>query len=345
MATVTVEDLADLTALTLPDLDKGKFTDMSGDTQEFYALPNILKKDKAEFKTGDSISVNAMFDDNGQARMVDMNATDTYGINDVMGTGTAPWRHATWNWAIDRRESAINSGDAEQIVKLINTRRYAAYVSAAKLLESQFWGKPATSADETSLWGIDMYIVKNASTGFNGGNPSGFTAGEIYDSTVRTRWKNYTAQMTALSSADGVTLMRRAAALTQFKSPIDAAEVRNGKLRRAIYTNLDNILIFGDIARNQNENLGNDVAEKDGQATFHRLPIYHVPQLNSDSQDSIYGVDWSTFNPVFLKGEYIKESKPYPLLGIQHTKVVVDVDMTMNFVCYDRRRQWIINKA
>lgn len=345
MATVTVEDLADLVEVTLGDLDKGKWTDLTGDIQEYHALPNILKQEQVKFKTGDNIRVNIMTGSNGQARWVDMNTTDSYGINDVMADGTAPWRHCTWNYAFDRREQEINSGDAEQIVDLVKTRRAAAFIDAAKLFEAGFWGKPATSADVTTVWGVDMYIVRNATTGFSGGNASGFSTGQIFDSGTQARWKNYTGQMTALTKADGVALMRGAQVKTMFKSPIDMAEIRNGSLRRAIYTCYANVAKFEDIAEDQNDNLGNDVASKDGQATFRKLPIYYVPQLDSDAQTPIYGIDWSTFVPVFLKGEYMKESKPYPLLGVQHTKVVVDVDATLNFVCYDRRRQWIVNIA
>ena len=292
---ITTEDLGDLVNTTLTAFDYGKWTDLTGDIQEYHALPNILKKEKVKFKTGKNIGVNIATDSNGQARWVGFFETDNYNIRDVMSQGTAPWRHATWNYSYDRREEEINSGDKEQIVDLVKTRRGTSFIEGAKLLEAGFWGKPATSADVTTVWGVDMFIVRNATTGFNGGNPSGFTTGAIFDSTVQTRWKNHTAQFVNFTKSDAVRKMRQSATKTMFKSPVDQSEIRNGALKRAIYSGYSNIAAAEELAEAQNENLGNDLASRDGSAYFRKVPFIYAPQLDSDTQTPVYGIDWSTF--------------------------------------------------
>ncbi|HYF51663.1 MAG TPA: hypothetical protein VEJ63_19770, partial [Planctomycetota bacterium] len=301
MATLTVEDVADLVATTLADLDKGKWTDLTGDIQEYHAMPNLLKEGKVKYKSGDSISVNIMTGTNGQARWTGLLEEDNYAINDVMSSGTAPWRHGTWNYSFDRREKEINGGDAEQIVDLIKTRRAASFIDGAKLLEDMLWSKPATSADVTTPYGLRTYIVSNASEGFNGGNPSGFTSGVIFNSSTQSRWKNWTAQYTNITPSDLVRKLRKAARNTMFKSPIEMKEIRNGSLKRALYTNQDVIEGLEEIVTAQNDNLGSDIAKYDGQTIFRKNPVHWVPQLDSDTQDPILGVDWETLVPVFLK--------------------------------------------
>ena len=344
MPDISLTDVADIVQTTLKSLDKGKWTDLTGDIQKYHAMTNLLKGSRVKTDDGESIRVNIMTDDNGQFRWASPYAVDSYAFNDVMANGSAPWRTATFNYTFNRVEVAINASSEKKIVDLVKTRRAAAFIAAAKGLEDAFWGKPATSSDVTTMWGIDMYIVRNASEGFNGGNPSGFTTGAIFDSSTQTRWKNYTAQYTNVSKTDLLDKMSTAVDKTEFESPISMSEIRSKEVDRALYTNYD---VFKEVKRQaqlQNDNLGSDLDKYAGNTFFRKLPFMWVPQLDSDSQDPVYGVDWSTFCPVFLEGENFKESKPEKHPHV-HRAVKVDVDLTLNMVCYDHRRQFIINKA
>lgn len=344
MADLTTEDVADLIQTTLKDLDKGKWTDLTGDLQEYVAMSALLTKDKVKFKTGQAIRVNIQTDSNGQARNVGLAYVANYNMTDTMQNGSAPWRHSTCNYAFDRKEEELNSGDAEQIVDLVKTRRSACDIDLAKLMENNFWGKPVDSTDALTPWGVDMYIVKNATEGFNGGNPSGFTTGAIFNSSTYSRWKNWTAQYTNISRTDFLRKVRTACRKTNFKSPVSMSEVRKIGIKRALYTNHDVITELEELCQDNNENLGTDLAKYQDEVVIRKNPVVWVPDLDSDSQDPMYGICWDTLVPVFLKGEYMKESKPRAL-DSQPTVVVVDKDLTYNFVCYDRRSQFIVNKA
>ena len=72
-----------------------------------------------------------------------------------------------------------------------------------------------------------------------------------------------------------------------------------------------------------------------------------VPHLETDTTngtDPIYGVNWGTLKPVFLSGEYMREEGPTQVPG-QHTTMQVFVDSTLNFMCTDRRRNFLLSKV
>lgn len=344
MATLTTEEVVDFVNATLPYLDSGKFTDLSTDKQKFTALPMLMKKEKVDFQKGQSIRVNLLTGNNGSFRWVGLYEQDTYNDVDVLKYGTAPWRHATWNWVLDRVLDELNSGNNEQILKLMKVKKAAGWMSAAEGLESAFWSKPTDSTDEKTIWGLRMYLVSNSSAGFNGGNPSGFTSGAIFDSTAVTRWKNYTDRYVNVSHDDLVYRFRKACEQTKFESPISIGEARKVGIKKIAYCNIDTWLDLQELMRRNNENLGSDLAKDEGMTTICGVPIKRVPHLDSDSQDPVLGVNWDTFYPVALESEFLYESKamPHPQ---QHRVLKVDCDLTANYVCVDRRSQFVIDKA
>jgi hypothetical protein len=213
------------------------------------------------------------------------------------------------------------------------------------LFETQFWSKPSTSSDKLNAFGIPYWVVKNASTGFNGGNPTGFSsgAGGISSSTY-TQWANYTAQYTDVTKEDLIVKMRTAAAKTGFVNPVMFPDTNRGD-RFSHMTTYSVIATMERILETQNDNLGNDVASKDGQVMFRGNPVEWVPYLDSnDSQNPIYGINWGVFQPIFLSGWYLRETPPTPSQDM-HTVVSVHIDSTYNFRCTDRRRMSVIATA
>jgi hypothetical protein len=234
----------------------------------------------------------------------------------------------------------MNRG-ASRIVDLLKIRRADAMIDLAKRMETDFWSKPATSDDTTTPYGVQMYVVKNSTEGFTGGDPTGFSSGTAGIATATyARWKNYSGSYTNKTRADLITKMRKAATYTNFKAPIDIPQY-NGSSKYGYYTTYNVVAAMETIAEDQNENLGNDVASKDGIVTFRRTPITWVPQLDADTSDPIYGLNWGVMNPVFLKGEYMREEPETKVAG-QHTTFAVHVDTTYNLLCRDRRKQFVL---
>lgn len=340
---LTDAEVLDLAETTLKELGPLRFNQIAQTLQDHEFFSHIFRKDKAGFEGGTGIERKVMVTTSGNASNVGLFNTDTINVGDVMKTITIPWRHTTTKYAFDRRELLMNRSRSK-IVSLLESRRVSAMIDKAELMEADSWAKPATSADEVTPFGLTYWIVKNTTTGFNGGNATGFTAGPAgLDSTAFPTWKNYTAQYVNLTKADAIKKLRTAHRKINFKSPIDIKDLRTGRGDQyRLYVNEATISAMEDIGEAQNENLGRDLAPMDGTIAFKRNPIVWVPQLDTDSSNPIYMLNFGYFNPVFLKGDYLRETKP-ALVANMHNVMAVHVDTTWNILCTDRRRQAVIH--
>ncbi len=339
-------DIIDLTTSTQKELGRMKFTQIAQRLQNYEVMSKIMKQDRVSFESGVGIQRTVMVDHSNAARHVGLYETDTSNVGDVLKTIDIPWRHTTTNYSFERREMIMNKG-AEKIVDLVTVRRADAMIALAELLETAFWNKPVDSTDKVKPFGVPYWVVGSNSTGFNGTNPSGFSsgAGNLSSSTY-TRWANYTAQYTTVNKDDLITKMRTAHRKIGFKSPVDISDYRNGKGQQyRIYVNETTLNALELLGESQNENLGRDLASMDDTIAFKRSPIVWVPELdaNTNETDPIYMLDLSTFYPVILKGDFMRETEPEKAAN-QHNVFVVHVDTSWNVLCVDRRRQAVIRK-
>ena len=343
---LSVDQLQGLINTTLSKYGRGKLTDLAYDKQEYVVMDKLLNEKKVIFDGGKSYQFNVMTKKGGNARHYGMYETDNVNVTDGITQGEVPWRFTQASYAFDVKEEKINSPKAEQIVDLILARRAQEIAGLAELLEETFWGKPTDSSDKVTPFGIDYWIVKNASEGFNGGNPSGFTAGCAgIDASAYSNWMNYTGTYSSARKTELVKKMKKAARLTNFKSPVKHPnyDTSGNSQKFQIYVNESTISDIETIGEGQNENLGRDIDSMYGTLTFHNNPIIYVPQLDDASDDPVYMVNWGVFFLAFLKDWFLKENtKPAPN---QNDVVQVFVEMAWNSVCVDRRKQAIFYKA
>ena len=339
MATLQADSIADLIKVTQRDLGKMKWTDAASTLQNYVAFKNLMREKKVEFDSGYGIQWQVQVALGGLARSVGLYQADNINVPDVMQQATIPWRHWNTAYAIERREIAMNR-DPARIVELVKIRRMTAMLDFAELYETDFWSKPVDSTDLLKAFGVPYWIVKNTSTGFNGGNPSGFSSGAgAISSSTYTGWANYTFQYTLVTKDDLIRKMRKAATFTNFMSPVDIPSYNTGN-DYGFYTNYNVLGKLEEALEGQNQNLGNDVASKDGVTMFRQNPVTWVPKLETDTSDPIYGINWGVFAPVFLKGEYLREQGP-DVSGNAHTVFQTNVDTSGNFKCSDRRRLFV----
>lgn len=332
------EQIADLVTSTLKELGRMKWSDISTDLQKHIALRRLLKKYKTQFDGGTAVQFSAMTGHNESARFVGLGATDIANIKDVMTTGSVPWRHCTWNWSIIRQELSMNSGPAK-IVSLIQERRVSSQIAAAEMFERRFWRVPAIT-DEVNPYGVPTYIVKNNTEGFNGTVPSGYTTVAGISTTTYPRWKNYTFQYTSPSKDDLVKKWRVAAMKTDWEPPVENIPEYNTGDDYGFYSNLALVETLVDLLEAQNENLGNDLASMSGKVMFMRRPVEWVPALDDDTTNPIYGINWGEFKTIGLRGEWMVETK-IPVVPGQHTVSTTHTDCTVNWICRNRRRQFV----
>lgn len=340
---LTDSQIKDLMLGTLNELGRGRFTQIAQELQEYEVMSNLLKKEKVIFDSGKGIQRTIMTKVGGTFRHVGLHSQDEVNISDLLDKINITWKHGTAYWAWERREMLENRGKA-LIVNIIKPRRAAAMIDIAQGMEEAFFAAPDPS-DKLVPYGIKYWIVKNSTLGFNGGNPTGFGNCAGIDSDEVPAWKNYTGEYTDISKLDLVKKLRKAHRKTNWKSPVTIQDFRGpmGQKRR-LYVNEETLSDIEDLGEAQNENLGRDIASMDDQIVFKKHPIVWVPYLDDDSTNPVYMIDRSTFYPVILKGDYMRETEPEKAPK-QHNTFVIYVDITYNYLCIDRRRNAVFSLA
>ena len=344
MASLQASDIGDLVTTTLNELGRLKFTDLMSDYQNTIALKRTMKKGKMTFDSGKAVSFNVITNHNDSARFVGLGATDVVDVPNVMTTGEVPWRHITWNWAIEGREEVMNASPAK-IVDIVKTRRIAAFGSGIIKFEQRFWRTPSAN-DTTNPYGIPYWIVKSntavtTNDGFNGNVPSGFTTVGGINPTTYPRWRNYATQYTAVTKDDLIRKLRRAMVYTDFMPLVDEIPTYNTGDDYAIYTNYNVLGTLEEILEDQNENLGNDIAPMDGRVLFRKTPVVWAKELDLDTTNPVYGVNWGEFKAMGLRGWWMKEYADDHVPG-QHTVSATHTDSSFNWFCRNRRRNFVL---
>jgi len=371
---INAADLGDLITTTQKELGELKYTDLSTDVQFYTALSRLFQESQVSYEAGPSIQWNLMTSNSGAAKQTGLFAFDNLNISDVMATADIGWKHTTVNYAIERREIAMNR-DPRRIVDLVKVRRNDAMISLTDHLEGQFWGKPDDDAS-LDMNGVDYWLSDNGGAagtglhgtfGFNGGVPSGFTTVAGINPTDVPRWQNglgyylsadVTDPVDAMTTgndsgiANNISLlkaMKEAYVKCDFK-PIPAAPYPSYNAtpdKWGIYCNYRNYSALEVLASRLNDKIASsDVAAGAGSVTFRGVPVTYVPKLDSATGgavpgDTIYMIQWGSFRSVLLSGEYMKETGPDTAPN-QHTVFTTHVDCTMNMQCVDRRRNAIL---
>jgi len=334
-----VEAIADVLIAGQKELGRMKFTDIASKLRRYVAMPGLIKQEKVGFSDGHQIQFQIKVTQAGSARATAPYASDVVNVTDTLKSATVPWKHVTANYAFDEFEMMVVSGQSE-ILDLMKSRRYDCMLDLAELMETYFWSLSTLNSDNP--WGVPNYIVKNNTTGFNGGHPTGYSDVAGVSRTTYTAWKNYTAQYAAISKTDLIRKWRRAARETKFKPSVDYPSYNRGD-HYGYYTNLDVVLESEELLEAQNDNLGPDIASMDGELLFRRIQVTDVPKLADDADDPIYGINWGVFHPIFHRKRFMREKGPTIVPG-QHTVFATHVDLTYNIECRNCREQFVIAK-
>lgn len=337
-------DIIDLTKDGLRDLGKYKIEDISASIQDFTVMPRLLKKESVQLSSGWQIQRNVRVGVANSARMTQLSDEDTTTTPQLTQQMTVPWRHMTNYYQWERRELLMN-GEPAQILDILQERRDASALSAAELLETQFWSKPTDSTDELNTYGVPYWIVKNTgAAGFNGGAASGFTAGPGgLSPTTYPAWANYTSGYTVVTKADLIKKMRTAVRKTRWKSPIQQRGYAPQDIKLRLMVNEATFVEMETQAEIQNDNMTvkNDLSNFQDNIAFNRFPVEWVPKLDADTGNPVYGLDFSTWFFYILRGDNMRESSPI-LSPNDHNTVRVFTDLTYQVVCVNRRRNFVI---
>ena len=336
MANLMIDDIADDVIAIQQDLGRMKWTDISFDLQYYIALPQIMRKRRVGFSGGRGPKWQLRHTRTGNARMVGLHSVDNANFDDQLATAEAPWRHAETKYVMERREILMDRNEY-RIVDMVKVRRTGALGDFAELMEEEFFEKPAASTDTLNAFGLPYWCVQNASEGFYGGDPSGFAAGAggklVAD---YPNWRNYTGQYAVVSIDDLISMMDKAAYKINFRSPVKNMPDYNTGDQYQVLTTYSTRRTMRELADTRNDNLGRDVNA--GDVRFNRNQVLAVPYLDANTTTNpVYMINWGVFKCIFLRGDYMHEEKPEKAPS-SHNSLVVYIDNTFQYVCYDRRR-------
>ena len=340
---LNAKSITDLVLATQEKLiNRGAFLDMQTDLQDHVAIREMWKAKRKKFSGGLDWRFDAQIDHNHSARAVGLYEPDASGMNDTLIKGIVPPRHINAHYIFDVREPALQQGGVS-VVDFVMSKKVAMQVSFFELLEHYLWNKPTDSSDVKTPWGIPYWITKgsNGEEGFVGGNPAGFTGGRGgIDSGTYTRYKNYFADYADVSKTDLLRKMRKAHRQTQFRSPVSHSNP-SMSMGNGIYTTDSVIGILEELLEDQNMNLGNDLASKEGKSVFKGTPVQWAPKLDEDTQTPVYMLDWKHLGVGVLAGWEDNLTAPYMVAG-KHNVRRVDMDVTLNMCGLDIRRQAVL---
>ena len=333
MAILQATDLNDLIATTQRWLGKPKFTQIAMPLQRYTAMSELMQKSKLKI-TGKGVEWRVMVNHAQSASNVGLGAPDNLANLDTMVTASADWRNCVASYQFIHQEMDMNMGE-EEIVDLMQERRMAAMLALVELMENNFWGVPVTADDTVTPWGFNTWFTKNATEGFNGGAPSGYTTIGLNPSTY-TRWKHWTAQYTSVSEDDLFAKWNSAADHANFIPPVKNPNFNAGD-RWAFYTNYSVKTALDRQLRQQNDNLGRDIARFEGDGVFRGIPYEWVPRLDADTTNPVIGINWGLFKTFVLNRWWLKETN-VPIYPGYHTTSAHFLDCTYQHVVMDRRQ-------
>lgn len=357
---ITDRDIEDLLTTTLNTIRKEKFTDMSQELTEYIVVPYLLTQRGGLMikKGGVGIEETLMIEHGGRSRFVGEYDEDVIVVFDHLKKMRLFYSLLTDNLAYTRSEILDNRGD-ERKNKILKPRRRGMYLRVAETMEENFFQVPDAD-DDLTPWGLKYWIVKNATAGFYGGYPAGFTRIANVNLTEVPQFKNYTDTYTAISKADLVLKMRRAHRRTNWRSPRkDPGVEGDTSPRRLLLCNENVIEGVESIGEAQNENLGRDIASMDagrnslrgtglrqspdGEILFKRHPLVHARSLDADTTNPVYGLDMFTFHAMTQQGDNMRLGD-FRQAPKQHRVFAAHLDHKHQTICTNRRNNWVISK-
>lgn len=346
MATLA-QNMADLLLATQAELGRLRFQQIYQTLQHYEVMSKWLKKEKVIFQNGVSIQRNIMIQSQESAAShVGLLDEDEVQLQNVMRTLSANWVHVQTKWAmVYQTDILMNSGKA-LIYDVIKPRRAAAIIDMAQELENRAWGSAPSTTNVKLPWGVQYYIVRNGTQGFTGGAPGSHTSVAGINPSVDTKWKNWSDTYSdEITKTGAVRSLRKAHRQTGFVSPVSVKDYRGDiSSRYRMYVGEASVAEIEEIGEGQNESLGKDIASMDGKMVFRGHPIIWVPKLDADTGQPVYFIDHSTFYPVCLEGDYLREGDAQQAPN-QHNVFQTFVDMTYQFLCVDRRRNAVVYKV
>lgn len=342
---LTPEQMPDAVIATLNKLNRGKWIGEMTDLQEHVGFNSMCRQKREQQSTGRGVVVRYVMDHNHSAKHVGLFGSVDYSRDDAMKEGTVPWCYTDGNMVFDEREPDMNGGP-EEVVNLVSIENARMMTSMIELSENDVWGIPETDDDNDTPYGVQYWVTKNATLGYNGGNPTGFAAGRAGVSSVTyPRHKNFTGAYTSVGDTANTGLvyqMEMAADKTAWVAPAPEPGMGRTGYSRMIACNWATKIALKNVAKNNNDSLGYDLSTK--EPVFRGAKITYVPYFDAKTDNPLYMLDLNHLYAKFLSNWFMKRVKVERLPNQPHCFAVI-VSMVWNVVCDDVRKQAVFYAA
>lgn len=348
-------EIQDLVLLTRPEEGKGKLEQIAQNYTHYPLVGTLMGPDRIKVDASHKIEKRLMFTTAGSAKVVEPWDDDDVKVGDYASKLSIDYRRATTNFAFEEEEVSVNKGEEKRLYDIMAERRAAADVDMIELMETEGWSTPSASTDHLHFLGIPYWIVKNATTGFTGLAPSGWTLVGGINPSNESHWRNYSATYAAVDAADLLPKWRTAKRACNFRNITTLEEYRYMKKTFRHYVNETTLSALESLAESRNENLLSEmvpyngatgtgtsgIQEFDGDLTFRKTPIIYVQHLNADTQNPVYGIDHSKLAFHVAKSMDMTESP-----AIRHPRKsqvwVVHKRLKGQFCCVNRRQNFVL---
>jgi len=356
MADPNLEDFTDLVKSVRTSRDVGTWVDATTDLQKYHALPRIRNSKNVELMSSYQCDWDVNFDTAGNAVSQSTLADDVVVQTPTMQTASMNLRHQQTAYTYTLDQIMANGGgsrnrdDATRLWNFLQKERHGAWVDFADLIETTFWGTPSSSSDTTTPFGLlhGVCAAYDYTTG-NNANAATTAAGAFQGTVPNTNWTtvyginptthtrhaNWTHQYVNVTRDDLIYKMKQGMYKTNFMPPV-AVPKDPGLENVGFYSNFSVVNDLENKLEDRNENLGTDLNAMGGKTRLKRAPFEVVPQLDSDSTNPVYQVDWGKVEIKVLRGMHFRESDPQ-IHGSKHLVMLVFVDLQWGVKIENRR--------
>jgi len=349
MAALYPDQLDDFVNATLDEYMKKNWVDISLEHQEYTFAEHFMGQKGPKSRGGVQLTWDVQVENLGSARMTGLYSTNQVRQKNILTQAKQQWAMSTANFSYDVDEDAMQTGP-EEIISLVLAREHAMWNDWFDLMEEQLWGAPASDSENPrNVSGVPFWVQKNATLGFSGGNPTGFSggAGGISSSTY-SKWKNFSGTYSTVSRPDLIASWIKAVNFCQFKSPHKFNQL-DGNPRWEFWTTFRLVQPLWEFLDSRNDNL-TDLAGMAGDAAkFMGIPVRTAWVLENsstvtDTSDPLYGIDWGSLEFFFSKG---REMRLGPVVSAPNQRNVRErhLDSFCNIACKNRRRNFVLYSA
>lgn len=341
--TVQVGDLTSFANSTYNRIakERGLWQDIAHTSQNFHVMSRLLKEKSVTYKSGKAIEWYLTEIYNESPKAVGLMEPDT--LNMARGSTRAeiPWMHMTGNLTVEEHLTQMNSESPERVYDEMLMNRHHLLGGWAEYLETVFCQD--TPNDSKTPFSLLYWVVKYNNSGvfgFDGGNPTNFSSGAGgLTVAAHPNTKNAAYAYSAVTDDDLISGLEQMFDKTVFKSPARYDSLVDEKTRRELLTNYAALQAYRSFLKTMGDGSRRDAGDVD-EVVFRKIPLVWMSELDADTTNPYYMVDWSSLQFAVLKNFFLKEGAFKEVSGYHNVRAMF-MDLSLNLMCYDRRRNGV----